>query len=68
MIDSEKTKAGISQTATREVWSNQVQVERSAVALVRGETVTFSNGAVGAVLARGDVSVTRGGGLSHRRR
>lgn len=46
----------------RLVTDREIEVKRSGVGLVRAETVTVNQAAVGAVLARGDVSVARGGG------
>jgi hypothetical protein len=40
----------------------EVEVRQSAVGLIRAETVTVNQAALGAVLARGDVSVAQGGG------
>lgn len=40
----------------------EVEVKQSGVGLVRAETVTVNQAALGAVLARGDVSVAQGGG------
>ena len=40
----------------------EVELRQSGVGLVRAETVTVNQAALGAVLARGDVSVAQGGG------
>ncbi len=54
----EVTRAAVARLAN----DREVEVKQSGVGLVRAETVTVNQAALGAVLARGDVSVAQGGG------
>ena len=60
-VDAAPDQVVRSATARLET-NREVEVKQSAVGLVRSETVTANQAAIGAVLARGDVSVAQGGG------
>ena len=60
---TETTPALINRAATPRLTSDrEIEVKQSAIGLVRSDTVTANQAAIGAVLARGDVSVAQGGG------
>jgi hypothetical protein len=60
-VDAATGKIERAATARLET-DREVEVKQSAIGLVRSETVTVNQAAVGAVLARGNVSVAQGGG------
>jgi hypothetical protein len=62
MVEMKRGAEPLETTVTREVVADQVRVERSAVAMVRAQSAEVTQGAVGLVLAGGDVQVSRGGG------
>lgn len=60
---TETTPDLINRAATPRLTSDrEIEVKQSAIGLVRSDTVTANQAAIGAVLARGDVSVAQGGG------
>jgi hypothetical protein len=56
--DRQVTRAAVPRLET----DREVEVRQSGIGLVRAETVTVNQAALGVVLARGDVSVAQGGG------
>ncbi|MDQ2673602.1 MAG: hypothetical protein M3Y40_03010, partial [Chloroflexota bacterium] len=63
MTTADATAEVVARTAVpRLETGGEVEVKQSGIGLVRAETVTVNQAALGAVLARGDISVAQGGG------